>query len=297
MGSPAIFSGNFMKSLKSQFNLGDATYFLTGTADPTSSAQNAPAGSIYQNTSTGNVYKKNDNGNTTNWSILVVGSQPALNVVTKTAAYTVTTANDVILGDVSAGTFAITLLTAAGNTGKVFTIKKSDSSSNVLTLNTTSSQTIDGQTSVSLCTLNDEIVVISDGANWKVQSRNAPIFALYITNGGQSITANTTDITFSTKTYDSNSAWNGTQFTAPRAGFYLFKGRMQTTTSTGAQIRLYVNSSFVLLDGQDSSSDRKPFAFAYYLNAGDTASFRSDTSVTLQASTTAHWIAISSQSG
>ena len=77
--------------------------------------------------------------------------------------YTVTT-NDYTLNCIS-NTFTITLLTAAGNTGKVFNIK--NSGSGVITINTTSSQTIDGGASGSITLAQyDNLTVQSDGTNW-----------------------------------------------------------------------------------------------------------------------------------
>jgi len=65
------------------------------------------------------------------------------------------------------GTFTITLPSAGSISGKQYIIK--NSGNGVITLNTTSSQTIDGNLSISL-TQNDTVEVISDGSNWKIVS-------------------------------------------------------------------------------------------------------------------------------
>lgn len=65
-----IFSGTKVKALKSNLNVNDAFEFLSGTDDPSSVAQTAPAGSLYFRTSTGVIYRKTDSGSSTNWSIL-----------------------------------------------------------------------------------------------------------------------------------------------------------------------------------------------------------------------------------
>ena len=67
--------------------------------------------------------------------------------------------------DALTGTYAITLLTAVGISGKIFNIK--NSGTGIITINTTSSQTIDGNAS-GVLTLNqyDCITVQSNGANW-----------------------------------------------------------------------------------------------------------------------------------
>jgi hypothetical protein len=63
-----IFSGNDVKALKSNLNLFDEAKIITGDADPTSSAVDAPQGSIYLETDTGFIYNKLDDGSSTNWS-------------------------------------------------------------------------------------------------------------------------------------------------------------------------------------------------------------------------------------
>lgn len=64
----------------------------------------------------------------------------------------------------------VTLPTAVGIPGKQFFIKKTDSGAGKITVNTTSSQTMDGDTSLSLRLQYDFINIISDGANWVVKS-------------------------------------------------------------------------------------------------------------------------------
>lgn len=73
MGSPALFTGTFVKFLKANLNLFDVAYILTGTQDPRSSATDAPKGSVLlRQTPGGNgeVYTKNDAGLTTNWRLI-----------------------------------------------------------------------------------------------------------------------------------------------------------------------------------------------------------------------------------
>jgi hypothetical protein len=91
-----------------------------------------------------------------------------LSVTSKTANYTALYSDDVILGDATSGAFAVTLPTAVGNAGKVFYIKKTDSSGNAVTINTTSSQTIDGSTTNVIQTQYKTIQVVSNGSNWSI---------------------------------------------------------------------------------------------------------------------------------
>jgi hypothetical protein len=88
-------------------------------------------------------------------------------VVTKSGAYVITTSDEVVLVNASGAGVTITLPTAVGNTN-VFTIKKIDSSGNFVTVNTTSSQTMDGGTTAVIKVQYASISVVSDGANWLI---------------------------------------------------------------------------------------------------------------------------------
>lgn len=84
----------------------------------------------------------------------------------KTSAYTLTSTDYTVTGNASTGAFSLTLPTSVGATGKIYVIKKVDSSANAVTVATTSAQTIDGQSSYSLALQYNGITVQSDGANW-----------------------------------------------------------------------------------------------------------------------------------
>ena len=68
--SPVLWQGLFAKILRSQLNLNDNVYILTGPDNPTLVATDAPTGSIYLNTTVSGLYLKHDNGLTTNWSAI-----------------------------------------------------------------------------------------------------------------------------------------------------------------------------------------------------------------------------------
>lgn len=123
----------------------------------------------------------------------------AFTVQTKTANYNISEVDDVIL--VSGGVFTVTLPTAIGFAGKEFEIKKTDSSlTNIITINTTSSQTIDGSLTVTLNTLNEVYRLCSDGANWLVMDHkcNTP----WVNSGTTIIHATTTNPTKGTIVQD-----------------------------------------------------------------------------------------------
>ena len=87
-----------------------------------------------------------------------------------TEVYRAITGTDTVLpGDytvnATSGTFTLTLLTAVGRHGKIYNLK--NSGTGVITLATTSGQTIDDQASGALKLIQYEnLQVQSDGANW-----------------------------------------------------------------------------------------------------------------------------------
>lgn len=85
----------------------------------------------------------------------------------KTAAYTAANTDTWIDCATATGAYSITLPTAVGRNGKMFVIKKSDSSVNACTVATTSSQTIDGVTSVALVAQYSTLRVVSNNVNWE----------------------------------------------------------------------------------------------------------------------------------
>ena len=88
--------------------------------------------------------------------------------VSKSGAYNIKSTDVVILCDTTSTAFTVTLPTAVGVTGKVYTIKRIAAGTNRLTVATTSSQTIDGLTTALLDGQYNSITVISDGANWNI---------------------------------------------------------------------------------------------------------------------------------
>lgn len=123
-----------------------------------------------------------------------------------------------------------------------------------------------------------------------------PVFAQYTGNGGTSITANTTNIDFTTKVTDNFGAFSGTVFTAPKAGWYNFTGNIFWTTSAARAIYMYINGTQKYYASQENGAQTTDgVGVGTYLNAGDAVSFRSDTTATLSNSATIHWLSISSQ--
>jgi len=89
-----------------------------------------------------------------------------LTVATKTADYTVTSSDEVILADATSGDITITLPSAS--TGLHYYIKKIDSSSNKVIVDGDGSETIDGSTTQDIISQYDTIEIVSDGTGWYI---------------------------------------------------------------------------------------------------------------------------------
>lgn len=117
-----------------------------------------------------------------NWAAYVIAISAS-----KTTTYAVLAADDFVQFDATGGAFTATLPTAVGADGKVYCLKKTDSSFNAVTIATTSSQTIDGVTTTLLSTQYEELTVVSDGANWQVIARkNDTLWISYTPTGAWS---------------------------------------------------------------------------------------------------------------
>jgi hypothetical protein len=98
-------------------------------------------------------------------TITAIGGAPfSSSYVAKTGAYNVGAGDFVV--DCTANTFTVTLPTAVGVDGKQYCIK--NSGTGVITIATTSAQTIDGAANKKLSVQYESFWVISDGVNWKV---------------------------------------------------------------------------------------------------------------------------------
>lgn len=87
-------------------------------------------------------------------------------ISTKTSDYTLAAGDDVVLLDASSNTVTATLPTAVGIEGVVFTVKCIDATY-TCTIDTTSSQTIDGDLTITLSEM-ESVTLISNGANYYI---------------------------------------------------------------------------------------------------------------------------------
>lgn len=90
----------------------------------------------------------------------------AVNLTNKTANYTATISDYTITADATSAGFTVTLPTATTCGGRIYVIKKTDATGNVVTIATTSSQTIDGVTTKTLNVQYGGYQLQSNGSNW-----------------------------------------------------------------------------------------------------------------------------------
>ncbi len=122
------------------------------------------------------------------------------------------------------------------------------------------------------------------------------VYCQYTGNAAGTATANVTNIDFTTKVVDSHSAFNGTTFTVPYSGWYDIGG-IVAHSSAAPDLVLYVNASSSLkITAQPGvTTTQHGFKIGKYLTSGDAITIRSDTTVTLTNTATAHYISITSQ--
>lgn len=85
--------------------------------------------------------------------------------VTKTAAYAATTEDHTIRVNAASAAVTITLPRASASEGHIWTIRKTDSSANVVTIDADGAETIDGHTTVELVTQFTTAVIQSNGTS------------------------------------------------------------------------------------------------------------------------------------
>lgn len=92
------------------------------------------------------------------------GGASAIAVIT--ASTTLTSANEVVLVDASAGNIVLNLPTAVDNLGKTIKLKRTDGSANGITIDGNASETIDGNATISINTQYESFTIVCDGSNW-----------------------------------------------------------------------------------------------------------------------------------
>ena len=127
-----------------------ANRILTGTGGAVTISNNASIELIY-------------NASNSRW--MAVGSAGGNARVSSVSSNTVLTiVNDVVLASASGGAVNITLPSPVS--GKIITVKKTDSSANIVSILPSASETIDGTSLKAIVGQYDAVQVVSDGTNW-----------------------------------------------------------------------------------------------------------------------------------
>lgn len=153
----------------------------------------------------------------------------------QTTTYAISATNDMLVFlNASGGAFTATLPTAASVAGKVYVLKKTGTDLNIVTIATTSSQTIDGVIGTTLNTPNETLMIVSDGSNWQILERRIPsVWTAYTMTIGATTTAPTkattrlTDQAYWRRVADSmeityNISWSSNSGANAGSGTYLF---------------------------------------------------------------------------
>lgn len=144
--------------------VGSATQFLKGGTTPTYA------------TAVTSVAVTGTNALTVSGSPITTSGTIALSPASVTITnsnLTVTAAMSTMLFDVPSGAITATLPTAVAINGRIYTFKVRTTAGGTLTVATTSSQTIDGSTTVVLTAVHSFITVESDGSNWQIIGQNS----------------------------------------------------------------------------------------------------------------------------
>lgn len=105
-------------------------------------------------------------------SMLQVNGSVSLPITVKSSAYTATINDYTILCDAGSASFTISLPAASGIKGRIYVIKKTDTSSNTITIDGNGSETIDNSSTYTLSASKQFVMIQSDGSGWQIISKN-----------------------------------------------------------------------------------------------------------------------------
>jgi hypothetical protein len=165
LANTAVTAGSYGSSTQVAQITVDAQGRITAAANVSVSGGGGGTGNVVSNVVTITA------GTAISWtnatSVVLSWINNASGVVTWTnTAYAVTNNNATILVNYPAAPFSVVLPSASTVVGQEFKVKKIDSSSNAVTVSTTSSQTIDGSLTYSLPTIYKSVTLQSDGSNY-----------------------------------------------------------------------------------------------------------------------------------
>jgi hypothetical protein len=105
---------------------------------------------------------------TTPLSTFEVNGSTGQTITTVASDLTLDASHSIIVCNNGSATKTITLPTAVGIKGRIYNIKRSETSTATISISATSAQLIDGEATVFLTHAKEAISLISDGNNWKI---------------------------------------------------------------------------------------------------------------------------------
>lgn len=166
---------------------------------------------------------------TARWRALQVKSNQKITSVSTN--YTALLSDDLINVDCTSGAVTVTLPAAATSSGKVFSIRKVDQSTNLLTIDPNSTELIGGQSTWQLIGINQVLRIVCDGSGWIITSNSMrwPNSAL---EPGQNITAASYTVTAFDDHLRPEPTSNAITITLPAIGDAL-RGKQYTISRRG----------------------------------------------------------------
>jgi hypothetical protein len=127
-------------------------------------------------------------------SIVYTAQRFVTRAVTTTDVSTTADNHKLLLCDATSGAFTVTLpLAATADDGFTIAIKKTDATRNIVTIDGSGAETVDGLSTYLLAGTNDSVILVCDGTNWKIVSKISTPVA-YSTPSGTGTTIDFTGI-------------------------------------------------------------------------------------------------------
>jgi len=206
-------------------------------------------------------------------------------IQSKTAGYTATILDDVLSGDATSAGFTFTLPAASTATGKVLTIIKTDSSTNAVTIDGNSSETIGGTTTRDLKFQGETYQIYCDGSNWRIIShvghKEESFYGGTITTPGSGETlvakfATAINTLGAAVTYTAGNSTTGDKWTVNYPGLYFMQSQWGNSSAAmnhyimkNATTNSFVNTDVVIAGQQLNTGVYSTIAGVKRLVAGD----------------------------
>lgn len=151
---------------------------------------------------------------------------PGQNIASASNTYSVLSTDDVVYLNGNSAGFTATLPAISGLAGKIITIKKTDSTFNIITIEGNGSETIDDSLNKTLNTYNESITLIANNTGWVIQSRNIP----------------TTPTSYSPTTFGLGTLTGSAMYWHREQQYIVITGKATTGTAAGDEARINLPS-------------------------------------------------------